>query len=313
MRNIKAYIPKGVLEKIKTDDEEEIIYATKKKYLEQINALRGGKALLLYLGKKCEVKGKTEIDELCKKLDLSEVWYYLTYIHAANTGTYVYAFDKKFSFDPDDSNLFNKLGQPVWEKIEYKPRLWVAHKEDQNNQHIYLSFVLIGKSKTYFDMVSQSFIEYTTTGLVNCRIHSDDSLIEITPKDTDKGAVRDVLDYIKVNFNIGTAKPIEITDEDIRVFDKKAEETTYEKREGEEANITVTRAYKGKDTRKDSIRKDIEDREFSKEHGLISIDEKIKTIVGLTRGERGKIQIKSYLKPNERIKTFHLIKDMLGW
>jgi len=30
MRNIKAYIPKGVLEKIKTDDEEEIIYATKK-------------------------------------------------------------------------------------------------------------------------------------------------------------------------------------------------------------------------------------------------------------------------------------------
>lgn len=313
MRNIRAYIPKGVLEKINKDDEEEIIYAAKKRYLEQTGALRGGKALLEYLENKYEVKDKTKVDELCK-LDFSEVLYYFTYLHAANSGTYVYTFDKNFSFNPDDGSLFNRLGQPVWEKIEHKPRLWIAHKEDQNNQHIYLSFVLIGKSKTYFDMVSQSFIEHTTTGLVNCRVHSDDSIIEITPKDTDREAVADVLDYIKVNFNIGTVKPIEIADKDVRIFDKKAEKVTYEKREGEETMTTLTRASNEGDTRKDmTIRKDIEDREFFKEHGLISIDEKIKTIVGLTRGEGGKIQIKSYLKPNERIKAFHLIKDMLGW
>jgi len=75
----------------------------------------------------------------------------------------------------------------------------------------------------------------------------------------------------------------------------------------------MTRVNKESDTRNDSLRTELNNREFRKEQGLLKLENDIESVVGISSGERGKIQIKSHLIPENQIKIVHKIKDILRW
>lgn len=314
MSEIAKHIPEGVRRKISFKNEEELIFGAKRIYIEQIYEFRGGKKFIEYLEQFYGIdSSENSMERLCNKMNLSDIYYYFAYLFAATQNNTIFNFGRNGEINKNISpELFNKFGQPIWDKaLEVNPKLWVCCKEDAN--HVFATFVSIGAEKRYFDPISQSFNKYTETGLINCRIHFDDDLIEITPKNIGEDAINEVLGFLKNKFNISHITPISITDQDIRDFDKKAEQVTYEKREGEEATTTLTRANKEGDTRKDALHKEIQDREFRKEHGLLEIDGDIRSIIGLTRGDEGKVQFKSYLVPSNRLALFHNLKDILKW
>ena len=212
----------------------------------------------------------------------------------------------------DDSELFGDFGQPIWsQELEDKPKLWLCHKEDTD--HVFLTFIFIAKEKLDFDPIYQDFSRRTETGIINCRIHFDDRMIEVTPKNAGDDFVEEVIEYIKEEFDISQITPISIDDQDIREFDQNVLQVTHEKREGEDATTALTRANKDGDTRNDVFHINIEDRDFKKEHGVLEINSTNRAIIGLTRDEKGKIQFKSNLVPADRMVLFHKLKNILRW
>jgi hypothetical protein len=212
----------------------------------------------------------------------------------------------------DDSELFSDYGQPIWsQELEDRPKLWLCCKEDMD--HVFLTFIFVAKEKCEFDPISQGFSKRTETGIINCRIHFDDLMIEVTPKNAGDDFVEGVIEYIKKEFGISQVTPISIDDQDIREFDRNVLQVTHEKREGEEAITALTRANKDGDTRNDVFHIGIEDRDFKKEHGVLEINSSNRAIIGLTRDEKGKIQFKSNLVPADRMVLFHKLKNILRW
>lgn len=313
MIEIANYIPEGVRKKISSKNDDELILGAKKIYIQQICGFRGGKKLIEYLEQIHKIEPSDSVDELCTKMNLIDIYYYFTYLFAATQNSNIFYFDRNGEADiHKGSELINIYGQPIWDKpLGKHQKLWVYYKEDKN--HVFLAFVSIGAEKRYFDPISQSFNKYIETGIVNCRIHFDNGLIEVTPKHTGEDSIREVLAFIKNKFNITHINPIKINDKDIREFDKKVLQVTHEKREGEEATTTLTRANKEGDTRNDLLREDIKNREFKKEHGLLETEGNIRSIIGLTRGDEGRFQFKSYLEPSKRLLLFHNLKDILRW
>ncbi|NIA12314.1 MAG: hypothetical protein GWP10_22020 [Nitrospiraceae bacterium] len=315
MTEIEKYIPKGVIKRISFKNESELIFGAKKLYLEQMcHNVRGGKKFIEYLEQIYGIEpSKNSVEELCEKMKLAEVYYYFYYLYTATRGTVVFKFKKA-----EDTNwvgnpeLFSDFGQPIWDQeLEDKPKLWLCCKED--GDHVFLTFIFTGKEKHYFDSISQSFTNYTETGIVNCRIHFGDQIIEVIPNNTGADFVDETLEYIKREFNISRVTPISIDDQDIRDFDRSVVQVTHEKREGDEATTALTRANNDGDTRNDVLHRGIENREFKKEHGVLEINSANRAIVGLTRGEMGKIQFKSRLVPADRSILFHKLKDILKW
>lgn len=315
MTEMEKYIPKGVLKRISFKNESELIFGAKKLYLEQMcHNVRGGKKFIEYLERVYGIEhSRNSFRALCEKIKLAEVYYYFYYLHTATRSTIVFKFKKS-----EDTNwvgnpeLFSDFGQPIWsQELEDKPKLWVCHKEDTD--HVFLTFIFIAKEKLDFDPIYQDFSRRTETGIINCRIHFDDRMIEVTPKNAGDDFVEEVIEYIKKEFGISQVTPISIDDQDIREFDRNVLQVTHEKREGEETTTALTRANKWGDTRNDVFHRGIEDREFKKEHGVLEINSTDRTIIGLTRDEKGKIQFKSNLVPTDRMIYFHKLKDILRW
>ena len=211
------------------------------------------------------------------------------------------------------SEIFNDFGQPIWiEELNDSPKLWNVIKEDDND-HIFLSYIHMGSEHTYFDPITHVFKRYNETAVINYRLHFDDGIIEISAKNSNQKAIEVSLADVLRIFKLSDIKFKDITNSDFRKFDVAVEKVTYERREGDEASASMTRANNESDTRKDPLRNDLNDREFRKENGLLILENGVKSIVGLSSGERGKIQIRSHLSPENQIKMFHKIKDIVGW
>jgi len=311
MSKYSNFIPSSVISKIKYSTDDELIKATKKLYLKEIENKHGGKNFLEIIASKYEINGSDLVDALSGILKLSEVYYYLAYSFTAKQSKEVCTFNSKnIQFNTE---IFNDFGQPIWiEKLTESPKLWNAIKED-NKDHIFLTYIHLGVENTYFDPVTLFFEKYNETALINYRVHFEDNIIEISSKNSNQTAIRDSLTNLSQIFKLADIEFKAIKDEDIRNFDSIVEKVTYERREGDEASASMTRVNKDSDTRKDSLRTELNNREFRKEHGLLILENDIGSVVGLSSGERGKIQIKSHLNPENQIIMVHKIKDILRW
>jgi hypothetical protein len=317
------FIPKGVINRTKFTNNENFLKEIKMSYLQQIKDRQGGEKLLEILAKSNQLNPKNFVDELADILTLSEVYYYLSYFFTATTSFEVACFSnynkdsindysKESNKDPNNIDLFYEFGQPIWNaKLTEIPKLWNGFKENDN--HIFLTYIHKGEEKYYFDPVTHNFEKYTLTAIINFRLHLEDSVVETFSKHSNEKSIRYSFNDVKSKFDLSGISFKEITDEDIRKFDSRVEQVTHEKREGDAASAAMTRANNKSDTRNDSLRDVLNQREFRKENGLINLDNGIQSVVGLTAGERGKIQIKSRLLPNDQIVMFHTVKNILGW
>lgn len=312
MSEYSKYIPPSVVSKLKYSNDDELLKETKKLYLTEIENKRGGKKFLDIMASKYDIDKRDIVDTLSTVLKLSEVYYYLSYLFTAIQSNEICTFNlKKIEIIPIE--IFNDLGQPIWiEELDDSPKLWNVIKEDDND-HIFLSYIHMGSERTYFDPITHVFKRYNETAVINYRLHFDDGIIEISAKKSNQKAIEVSLADVSRIFKLSNIQFKEITDIDIRKIDSAVEKVTYERREGDEASASMTRANNESDTRKDPLRNDLDDREFKKENGLLLLENDVKSIVGLSSGERGKIQIRSHLSPENQIKMFHKIKDIMGW
>lgn len=312
MNKYSDYIPPNVISRIKYSNDEELLKAAKKLYIIEIEKKRGGKKFLDIMASKYDIDKGDIVDALSTVLKLSEVYYYLSYLFTAIQSKEICIFNAKKSIAVH-SEIFSDFGQPIWiEELNDSPKLWNIVKEDDND-HIFLSYIHMGSEHTYFDPITHVFKRYNETAVINYRLHFDDGIIEISAKKSNQKAIEVSLADVSRIFKLSDIKFKEITDIDIRKFDAAVEKVTYERREGDEASASMTRANNESDTRKDPLRNDLDDREFRKENGLMLLENDVKSVVGLLRGERGKIQIRSHLSPENQIKMFHKIKDIMGW
>ena len=308
----QKYIPPNVISSSKYSEGDALLLDVKKKYLYQIEIQRGGTKIIDILYDLNKLDKHYPIDELAKKLTLSDVYYYLSNLFTASTSFEVASFEQNQK-KPNNFSFFNELGQPIWDAgLEEQPKLWNATKE-KDESHLFLSYIHKGSEKKYFDPLTCLFKKYHLTGLINFRIHFDNSLIEISSKNSNEIAISKSFDDVVSKCKLSNINYKEITDYDIRIFDSKVDQVTHEKREGAETSTSLTRVNKKSDTRNDPIREDLDKREFDKEHGTICYDDEEKCIVALSKAERGRVQIKSRLLPENQIKVFHNIMEMLGW
>lgn len=312
MSEYSKYIPPSVVSRLKYSNNDELLKETKKLYLTEIENKWGGKKFLEIMASKYDLNKGDIVDILSVHLKLSEVYYYLSYFFTANQSKEICIFNSKKAI-ATQSEIFNDFGQPIWiEELNDSPKLWNVIKEDDND-HIFLSYIHMGSEHTYFDPITHVYKRYNETAVINYRLHFDDGIIEISAKKSNQKAIEVSLTDVSRIFKLSNIKFKEITNIDIRKFDAAVEKVTYERREGDEASASMTRVNNESDTRKDPLRNDLDDREFRKENGLLILENDVKSVVGLSRGERGKIQIRSHLSPENQIKMFHKIKDIVGW
>lgn len=311
MNIYQKYIPPDVISSSKYSESEQILLDVKNKYLNQIIIQRGEAKLIDFLSDLNKLDKPDSIDVLAKSLTLSDVYYYLSNLFTSNSSFEIASFKQK-KVIPEKFSFFNEFGQPIWDvKLNAHPKLWNATKE--NGSHIFLSYIHEGCEKKYFDPLTCLFKKYNLTGLINFRIHFDNGLIEISSKNSNEIAISKSFSDVVSKCELSNINYKEITDGDIRIFDSKVDQVTHEKREGAETSTSLTRVNKKSDTRNDTLRDDLDKREFDKEHGMICYDDDKKCIVALSKGERGRIQIKSRLLPENQIKVVHHIIEMLGW
>ena len=212
-------------------------------------------------------------------------------------------------------NLFNDYGQPIWEnELSYKPQLWLCHKDDEDLDHVSLIFISKGNFSRFYDVVSHQVQKVYYTGLINCRMHIDDGILAMAIRDYPFDETSDILTFLNNKFELNSLVPIEITDHDIRTFDSHPSiiKTTHEKREGQETTTALTRNMEDGDTRNDPLRKNIDDREFRLEHGIIDFRGE-KLTISVKKGRCGSIQFRRYLNPEEHNDAIHKVKKIFGW
>jgi hypothetical protein len=311
MTGYSNHIPSNVIKKLRYSNDDELVKATKRLYLKEINNKHGGKNFIRNIASKHSIEGEEYIESLSSVLKLSEVYYYLSYLFTAIQSKEICTFNsEKIQFD--NNEIFNEFGQPIWvEELNKSPKLWNVIQEDQ--EHIFFTYIHKGSEHVYFDSITHVFKKYYETALINYRIHFDNNLIEISSKNSTQQGFRESLASVTEILKLSNINYKEIDDEAIRIFDSVVDKVTYERREGDEASASMTRVNNESDTRKDPIRSDLSSREFRKENGLLILENNVRSIVGLTRGKPGKIQIRSYLSPDNQIKIFHKIIDILGW
>ena len=312
MNDYHKYIPPNVILSSKYSENDKLLLDVKKKYLHQIEIQRGGTKIIDLLYDLNKLDKHYPIDELAKKLTLSDVYYYLSNLFTSSTSFEVASFEQN-QVNPENFQFFNELGQPIWDVgLEEHPKLWNATKE-KDESHVFLSYIHKGCEKKYFDPLTCLFKKYNLTGLINFRIHFDNNFIEILSKNSNEIAISKSFNDVVSKYELSNINFKEITDADIRIFDSNVDQVTHEKREGAETSTSLTRVNKKSDTRNDPLRDDLDKREFDKEHGTICYDDEKKCIVALSKAERGRIQTKSRLLPENQIKVFHHIIEMLGW
>ena len=306
---IEEHIPLRVLNQFKGKSKEEIILLTKIRYLQQISVLRGGKDFLNYLFKIYEIKEKISeklIKRLAQKLTLNEVYLYLGYQLSNQSTTYVYKVNLKGMKRIEE----NEFGQPIWRnETPNELTLWATKDSDKTFN---LFFFSRGEKKRYFNPITQ-FVEYIIFEQVVFIIgHKDKNFVEFLCKNIGVRSISQIISFLQKKYGLRGFSPIIITENDIRMFDKKIQETTYEVREGT-CSVALTRAQPGISTKQDPTRTYISAREFRKEHGVLNSSNGSRTVVGLTRGNPGKIQFKSSLTLEERKEVFDKLIQILGW
>jgi metal-responsive CopG/Arc/MetJ family transcriptional regulator len=213
------------------------------------------------------------------------------------------------------SNLnesLNEFGNPIWEnELDLEPKQWNIYRE--NEDHFFISYIHKSDEIINYDPIIHEIQKYRLTAIINYRIHLDHSiLIEISARNSSSDRIKFTLKDIEEKFGIKDISYKMISHEHIEIFDGTAEQITHEKREGIDATTALTRVNKYSDTRNDALREDLIDREFRKEHGVLKINNN-KYLIGLVRGNKGKIQIRRYIPPKEQIKVMHEIFNIFGW
>ena len=311
MAEFKKYIPNTIIKKIKTSDKDKLISETKKIYLQDIKTRMGGSKFLKSCAKQHGFSESNAFDSLKSFYELSGIYYLVCYFFTSRLNHQIIISQD----NPDNlifpKDLFNDMGLPIWDKkLGLKPKLWNVYKE--NNKHYFFSYIHENPESKFFDPIIQKFQTYYTTAILNYRIHIDHSIIiessarDSTQKNRDLG-----LNHLLNTLNINNTQYMEITDQNIRDFDAVVDQVTYEIREGDTATTSLTRANREADTRNDRVREEIEEREFRKENGTITINGN-QYIVSLTRRRKGEIQIWPYLAPQEQINLKHEIFKILN-
>ena len=316
MVEFKKYIPKSILTTIKSSDPKTIIDKAKVKYLNHLKLRKNGPHYLELTAKSYNLIHSNPEKSLSDFFGLSGIYYLTTNFFTSQLTHEILISDEKVDKTiilNELNQLLNEYGQPIWDKeIKLRPTLWNIFPED-NNKHFFFTYLHLSPDIINFDPIIHESKKFRLTAIINFRIHLDHSIIiEISAKHSSREGIKLGINDIKKRLNINNAKFQEITHRDIQEFDQNAEQITHERREGLEAVATLTRANRDADTRADTLRKDLENREFRKEHGVIKVN-KQNCIIGLTRGRAGKIQIMRSLPPKEQIEVMHKVFRMLGW
>ncbi|MFX1298193.1 MAG: hypothetical protein ACFFD2_25485 [Promethearchaeota archaeon] len=317
MTELKNFIPKSIIESIKSTKEEVILLETKKRYLNQIEGRWGGKIYLKLCCKYEKLSDDNFIDNLANNLSLSKIYYitanFFTCLHSHYILTCT-KFDLKYMIEKFEQ-LKSDFGQPIWEKkISSLPILWNVFSEYDKN-HFYITYLHSNPKITSFDPIVHEFGSFQPTGVINVRIHLDHSLmLEIYNKDSSVANIEKSISDISKKLKINDLNFFEITQANIENFDRSVKEVSHEAREGEETTLYLTRVNNTKDTRNDIIRVEygLDDREFRKEHGIIEVNGNDFNI-GIIKGRKGRIRIMRYLPPQEQIAVMHEVFRILGW
>lgn len=326
MVKVESYIPAPLRNIFDWKSDDELVRKTKLKYLRQISVMpSGGSSVINNLTDYFNVPhgdvGTDWVAGLADELSLSDVYYHFTYILTCRCSNYILKFDKekeklkKYKQNISKSNIFSEYGMPIWEKdLSFSPKLWVGKQEEDSLNHIYLSFISSGTPYKYFDILTHEVKTINKPGLVKCRVHLDDGLVEMAARDFPDNKISEVISFVNKTFGLNPLKPIEIRDSDIRNFDTHSmvKQTTHEKREGEETTTALTRTTEEGDTRDDTLRQNIDDREFLQENGVIEVRGENVTMY-VKRGKWGSIQFSRYLNPEIQIRAFHKLKQIFGW
>jgi hypothetical protein len=325
MVEIDDYIPETIRRIYSWKTNDELIRKTKLKYLSQISVMpSGGTSVIENLTEFYDIHLGDVTDwvgDLADKLSLRDVYYYFTYILTCKCNTYILQFEKEkkklgeYKENIKKLDIFNEYGMPIWDQsLTFSPKLWVGNKEDDKLDHVSLLFISSGTPVKYFDIITHDVKTINKPGLVRCRIHLDNGLMEMSLRDFPDDKIDEILGFVNKSFGLNPLKPIEITELDIRTFDSHnmVKQTTHEKREGEETTTSLTRNAEDGDTRKDIIRKNIDAREFMQENGVIEVSGENVTVY-VKRGKWGSIQYSRYLNPDIQIRAFHKLKQIFGW
>ncbi|KKM54115.1 hypothetical protein LCGC14_1553740 [marine sediment metagenome] len=316
MVEFKKYIPKSILTSIKSVDPNSIIDKVKVKYLNHLKLKRSGPHYLELTAKSYSLSHSNPEKSLSDFFGLSGIYYLTTNFYTSQLTHELLISDEEF----DKAIVLNKLnqllseyGQPIWDKeIKSIPTLWNIFPED-DKKHFFFTYLHLSPDIINFDPIIHESKKFQLTAIINFRVHLDHSIIiEISARHSRRESIKLSIDNIKNRLNISNTKFQEITHQDIQEFDDNAEQITYERREGLQAVAALTRANRDADTRTDTLRGDLENREFRKENGVIRVNNQ-KCIVGLTRGRTGKIQIMRSLAPKDQIEVMHKVFRMLGW
>jgi hypothetical protein len=325
MKRFDCYIPEAIRKKLKTTNDEELIKATKKHYLWEIEKWYAGSSIMENLSGYYHIPfgyhGTDPLAELADKLSLQEIYYHFTNILTCRQKIYLFRFEtnkeliEKYRKNIIEKIPFSDYGQPIWdEKLTTTPKLWVCHKEDEKFNYVYFLFINSGIQMKFYDIITHEVKSIDAPGLIRCRMYLNKGIMEMAIRDFKFQDARQILNYLNKTVNLNPLSEINITDSDIRKFDQHSmvNKITHENRLGLDASTTLTRVTEDGDTRNDPFRADIEDRELRLEHGEIEVQGK-KVIVTVKAGRYGSIRYHRFLLPEEQIAAFNKIKIIFGW
>lgn len=286
-----------------------LINQVKIKYLKEIMDKHGGRSTLPPI----EVGGDDQLHQYANEMSLSDVYYHLSYLLTARKVKSIYCAERMMGLSKVMKEI-SDYGRPIWKDgLTDTPQLWFIKQEDGGAKHFFLSYAYLGTQDTYFDPILHEFKKYQAISLITCRVHLDHSiLIEITQHNADFNKQLLVESDLTRLFGFRHFNSIEITHELIQQFDGAAEAISSERRSGEEAYSSLSRASNEKDTRNDNLRTQLQHREFRLENGQLTIDG-IVSIVGVKRGNPGQLSVKTAMPPETQIKFIHRIFNILGW
>lgn len=303
--DLEKYIPYEVFKNFKGKRDEEILFQTKKWYLNNIRELRGGPDFLRNISKSYDLN-TDNVEKLAEKIDLNDVYLYFGYFLINKNLTYVFKANFKNSKDVKDE----KLGKPIWGKdirID-ELKLWATKN---NKDKIYLLFYSEDEQDTDLNPITQLVSSQPSYKIIFFIIHKDNGIIECIVKNS-REEIPDTVDMIQKDYLITAFSQLSISENDLREFYRQIQEITHEIREGT-TTTTSLRRIGVNFTKSDPVSQQIHLREFKELNGEFTLSTGNKTVVTLKRGNPGKVQFRSSLTFNERNEIFDRIRTLLGW
>lgn len=317
MEVLKKYIPNSIFKSIRSNKIELTVENVVKLYLDEISNRKGGMSFIESYAKEKKIIDPRNIELISKSVKLTDIYYFIANFFTCSKNHYVKTCDGHDIERIKEiiSNLQSEYGQPIWEEeLQEHPVLWNIMKEIVPN-HFYITYLHSNPQTTYYDPIIHDKRSYKVTGIINFRIHLDHSIfIEIYFSESTINQINKALSNLLNILNIRRSEFLEITQQQMRIFDQYADKITHEAREGRYATVYLTRTSETSDTRRDNLRRDTDlaQREFRLEHGILLMDGE-EFIVSLTKGRRGKIRIMKHLPLGRQIRITHEIFNILEW